>query len=490
MTENNTQSKKSTSPLSNFRNSKIYKLLSIFVLVLGVGVGIVLVQQQQDMEKKADEPPIPFSCTGITTESACTTAPECAWYACEYSPEYRSCQEGGTPLDSVCCPEGEAGLGRCGETCSDTTCPSTQLGLWSCWSDRGYVCITCVDNDICTAPPPSDDDDDGDENNGSDDENDKENQYSNECDGYNENPSSFTVNNSGILDIRIKSSYPLIIALKANSDTCGEDDNDTLLETSGGGIELIETNLNVSQDDEICVYIHHREGSEYPAAGWIEPEGDVCVREGDEYEIGDLIAASPNASSIQCWGDYDPGEIGCDFNDFAISFSTNTITSTSFKIAFEGIIAKAFDQEVKAKLIQNDNEAWSETMVIQNDDSGIYTLPIGENIPHGEYDLLVKGNSHLQKRYRQITISGDGLVIDLTQNPEDIIIAGDVNHDNTITIADIARVSKFYTELARLIDPSDIDMIDADVTKDGYITIQDLVLVAINWIDFITKGDE
>ena len=485
MTKNNTLRKKGTPLLFNFRNSNIYKLLSIIVLVLGVGTGIILVQQQQNVGEKADDAPIPFSCTGITTESACTTAPECAWYACEISPEYRSCQEQGTPLDSVCCPEGEARLGQCGEACSAATCPSTQLGLWSCWSDRGYVCITCVDNDICKTPsPPSNDDDYEDDNNASDDVS------NNECGGYNENPSSFTVNNSGTLDMRVKSSYSLVIALKVNSDTCGENDNDTLLETGGGEIELIETNLSVSQGDGVCVYIRHEEGLEYPAAGWIEPEGNICVREGDEYKIDDLIAASPNASSIQCWGDYDPGQIGCDFNDFAISFSTGNTISTSFKIAFEGINTKALDQEVEARLIQNNNEIWSEITVIQNDDNGIYTLPIGENISYGEYDLLVKGYSHLQKRYRQIIINEDSLVVDLTQNPEDFIIAGDVNHDNTITIADIARVSKYYTELARLIDPSDTDMIDADITKDGYITIQDLALVAINWIDFIVKGDE
>jgi hypothetical protein len=128
--------------------------------------------------------------------------------------------------------------------------------------------------------------------------------------------------------------------------------------------------------------------------------------------------------------------------------------------------------------------------------SGIWTASFSQDsqgrfIPAGTYDILIKGVSHLQKKFTSIQISNNQQnKIDKSTNTKDELKAGDTNNDNSITIEDISTVLKFYTDFKVPVNKNDLTMIQSDINKDGFITIDDVALVALNWSDFVVKGDE
>ena len=126
----------------------------------------------------------------------------------------------------------------------------------------------------------------------------------------------------------------------------------------------------------------------------------------------------------------------------------------------------------------------------------IYLLPGeygnggGNSLTSGVYDILLKGSSHLQKRFEGVTLTGGENTHDWTENEADELTAGDVNGDNILNIDDIARIKTYYTDFKVSVSASDNNSMLADVDKDGYITIKDLALAAVNWTALVVKGDD
>ena len=161
------------------------------------------------------------------------------------------------------------------------------------------------------------------------------------------------------------------------------------------------------------------------------------------------------------------------------------------KIRFQGITSKADNQDIKAVFKSNTNEL-TFNKELESDENGIYTMEVGfppNTIMPGNLTLLVKGLSHLQKKFA-INYQGKGDVFDFSSDQGLQLRAGDVTNDNVISISDIARVSKYYTDLSVPVDISDPRMVAADINKDREITIIDLALIAINWSEFLILGDE
>lgn len=318
---------------------------------------------------------------------------------------------------------------------------------------------------------------------------------SNKCNiAYQENPSTFSgFSKEGELVFYIDpGGYQFNIALKKNVDECCQLNNDVLLDTQDAIGNKIETGLNVAPGDKICIYPVGYNGT--PGGGWIEPEGNLCKGpRGKPKDISGLLNLAPEAVSVQCWGDLEVEE-DCDFNDFVFVFAIEeeeVINGLSFKLRFQGITEKAENILLSAKLfLLSEEKASIKNVEVENDETGLYNLNFDETLENGNYTLLFKGDSHLQKVIDSINISGNNEVIDLGQKEEEQARAGDATGDNTISLKDIARISKFYTKLSVDVSENNSEMAASDINKDGKITIQDLALIAINWSELEVGGDE
>ena len=103
------------------------------------------------------------------------------------------------------------------------------------------------------------------------------------------------------------------------------------------------------------------------------------------------------------------------------------------------------------------------------------------------FDVLIKGQSHLAKKFENVSINCDGVVLNKSTATKDELKAGDVNGDNLLTVEDIAKVLSYYTTFSTAVTSG---METSDINKDGYITIVDVALVALNWSDFVIEGDK
>lgn len=161
------------------------------------------------------------------------------------------------------------------------------------------------------------------------------------------------------------------------------------------------------------------------------------------------------------------------------------------KLRFQGINVKSNPQSIKTTLSKNGRSYYNGTVSSVSDGSGLYTINISGTsaLVPGSYDLLIKGSSHLQKKFLNVAISGGNTSLDLTKKEIDQLKSGDVTWDNKITIEDVSQVLKYYTNFSVPVIASDTKMEASDVTKDGFITIQDIALISINWSDFTVKGD-
>ncbi len=179
-------------------------------------------------------------------------------------------------------------------------------------------------------------------------------------------------------------------------------------------------------------------------------------------------------------------------NDFATPSPTATPQTTPspppnpsntlrVNIRFQGITSKANHQKSIIELFQNSKSIYQLDQKIENNENGIYSFYINnsdQKIKPGNYEIRVKGESHLGKKFKNVEIKSINDTLNLTS--EDIK-AGDVDNDNKITITDIAQVLSFYKSFSNKVDENNSKMIQSDINKDGKITIIDVALVALNW---------
>lgn len=312
--------------------------------------------------------------------------------------------------------------------------------------------------------------------------------------------------------------YKVKIALKKNSDTCSLSSYDKLLESSNfSSSAKITTGVTVASGDYLCVYVENI-GTDttkvYPALGWTAPESNKCGQgEYEKVDISSLVAkvttAGLTAFSTQCWGDYGVEE---DYNDFALIFAISGTASssspspspTSSPTTSTGI----FDVLFRLQGITESRTAKESTITIEksgsvikkltgitstSSSSGIFETKIDSSTfcsSSNTFDVLIKGQSHLAKKFEGVSIKCDGSILDKSTDADDELIAGDVNGDNTISIEDISIVLKYYTDFSVTVDSTKSEMVASDINKDGFITIDDAALVALNWSDFTVSGDE
>lgn len=168
--------------------------------------------------------------------------------------------------------------------------------------------------------------------------------------------------------------------------------------------------------------------------------------------------------------------------------------SLTFKFRQQGVTA-AVDDSIRVVLRQDGSVAHNfEWTPSTSNDKGVWTVNLttdkdGKRVTPGTYTVLIKGRSHLQKKFTNVTLAAGSNTKDWSTDKRDELRSGDVNDDNKITVEDIAKVLSFYIKGGFKI-PVTQESKYSDINKDGFITIQDVSLIAVNWSDFTIEGDK
>jgi hypothetical protein len=114
--------------------------------------------------------------------------------------------------------------------------------------------------------------------------------------------------------------------------------------------------------------------------------------------------------------------------------------------------------------------------MLAGDGTALYS---SDKISIGDYDIAIKGESHLRKIIRDVVIGSETtkISLDYTFGNTLELIAGDLYSDNYINSFDIATMFQSYgTRKGGF----------ADLTKDGAVNAPDIALLIIN---YFKKGD-
>lgn len=123
------------------------------------------------------------------------------------------------------------------------------------------------------------------------------------------------------------------------------------------------------------------------------------------------------------------------------------------------------------KLIQNGTVV--KTIEVTSPDGEATQEFVIENVSNGTYDLVVTKTSHLRYTIKNVKINGEN--IDLRDTYPIVMVAGDINGDGIVGVADLGIVQNNYGK-----DPAsstDSNVRNSDITGDGIIGITDIAIV-------------
>lgn len=163
-----------------------------------------------------------------------------------------------------------------------------------------------------------------------------------------------------------------------------------------------------------------------------------------------------------------------------------------FSVNFEAISTSATSVPVRL-IVRNMNTSpiylhSDQSVTLTRQVDGTYQSPLlqlsGDPEARNDYDILVKGPSHLQRAFSGYRIArGEDQNHSLLSK---VLWVGDVNGDNNLTIADISLILVLYTDFSIPVSPGTPE----DVNLDGIISIEDIALALIHYTDFTIPGEE
>lgn len=152
-----------------------------------------------------------------------------------------------------------------------------------------------------------------------------------------------------------------------------------------------------------------------------------------------------------------------------------------------------------------------ETAVVStsSDGEGVFsgTANFTSGLADGSYKICVKGPSHLQSCLDSVQVTGGSGSADLAAVDGKLLLVGDVTQpgigqtdgDNVITLADVTAISSLRNSCGYVThsvpvgtvpcNPGGASDVDLDVDRNGFVTIQDLSLVLLNFTSFERPGD-
>lgn len=174
------------------------------------------------------------------------------------------------------------------------------------------------------------------------------------------------------------------------------------------------------------------------------------------------------------------------------SFTYTPVSNLNLRIKFQGLSSTSRNYpkevDVKVKNAGYDSGVMKATAVYNSE--GYYTAAISlpTNFPAGTntYQLFIKGPSHLQKRFDNVSLikNTDNLVQKIS--PPDELTRGDVTNDNVIMMNDITAIISNWKQSETLVTASTQKF---DLTEDGNISQTDITAIISNWTASEVRGE-
>ncbi len=158
-------------------------------------------------------------------------------------------------------------------------------------------------------------------------------------------------------------------------------------------------------------------------------------------------------------------------------------TRLDFRIKFQGINSKKPDKYVRVILRKGSEEmhVYNQVMVT-SDNSGVYRGALVD-VKTGKYDVLIKGDAHLQRVFANINIVRGQNYRNWVDSQ---LLVGDFNGDNFLDIRDVASIMSFFTNVSQTVNEEN-KLFDLDMS--GLIDQSDIDLVLTNYTGLKVEGE-
>jgi hypothetical protein len=171
-------------------------------------------------------------------------------------------------------------------------------------------------------------------------------------------------------------------------------------------------------------------------------------------------------------------------NSTTANYIVLNLASMNLKVKFQGINTTAAGKTVTVTLKNagTTTSVYTQQINLTSDIAGVYS-GIASNINPATYDVYIKEQVHLQKKFVNIVLASNANSEDWTATP---MLAGDFNNDNVINIVDIGQILSAYTALSTPVTSSNLTF---DVNSDSVIDITDIALALSNYTALNVPGD-
>jgi len=157
--------------------------------------------------------------------------------------------------------------------------------------------------------------------------------------------------------------------------------------------------------------------------------------------------------------------------------------SATFTVRFQGISSAAAEKVLRITFNQGDTAVYSFTNIpMSASPGGTYSGKIN-GINPGAYDVHIRGEAHLLRKFPNISIVTGQNTLDFTSK---ILLAGDFDGDNRINVNDVGILSANIKSPPAMVDPSNRLF---DVDGSGLIDNSDLDIVLSNYKGLEVLGE-
>jgi hypothetical protein len=159
------------------------------------------------------------------------------------------------------------------------------------------------------------------------------------------------------------------------------------------------------------------------------------------------------------------------------------IAQVNFNVKFQGITNQGSNKVVSVVVKNGSTVVASNSNVnVTSNSSGVYSGSLS-NVPAGTYDIVIKEQTHLSRKFAGVNIAGGSNNVDLTSKP---MLAGDFDNNNALNISDIGQILSQYTALSTPVSGSNAIY---DIDNDGSINVVDVSIVLSNYTQLEVLGE-
>jgi outer membrane biosynthesis protein TonB len=186
--------------------------------------------------------------------------------------------------------------------------------------------------------------------------------------------------------------------------------------------------------------------------------------------------------------------VNSDDNQSSVGPTTTTAITTPagtsggstlvFNVGFQGVTKLGQSKNVRVSFRQAGNVIYLfDNITVESNESGVYTGAL-EGIVPGTYDILVKGEGHLARKFSDISIVRG---VNTWNWSATKLRAGDFNNDNKLDVTDVALLLAPYISLSVQLSGGQVVF---DIDGNGVLEARDIVVVLTNYNQLEVVGDE